>query len=105
MEELKIALKVNDKDNVATIFVNGIVDGTVVEVRDKKGNKEEIAVIGDVPYGHKIAVKDIHIGEEITKYGEEIGIATQEIVKGEYVHVHNLDSMRGRGDWEKEKAE
>ena len=69
MEELKIALKVNDLDNVATIFANGIVDGTVVAVRDKKGNREEIAVMGNVPYGHKIAVKDIHIGEKITKYG------------------------------------
>ena len=41
MEDLKIALKVNDLDNVATIFANGIVDGTVVEVRDKKGNREK----------------------------------------------------------------
>ena len=76
-----------------------------VEVRDKKGNKEILKVIGNVPYGHKIAVKDIHVGEQITKYGEEIGIATKEIKKGEYVHVHNLDSIRGRGDWEKEGAE
>lgn len=42
------------------------------------------------------------MGEQITKYGEEIGIATQEIRPGDYVHVHNLDSMRGRGDWQKE---
>ena len=105
MEELKIALKVNDLDNVATIFANGIVDGTVVAVQDKKGNREEITVTGDVPYGHKIAVKDIHVGEKIMKYGEEIGVATREIIKGEYVHIHNLDSMRGRGDLEKEKAE
>ena len=85
--EIKLALKVNDKDNVATIFANGITDGTV---------------IGDVPYGHKIAVRDIKKGELINKYGEEIGIATKDIKKGEYVHVHNLDSMRGRGDWAKE---
>ena len=26
--EIKLALKVNDKDNVATIFANGITDGT-----------------------------------------------------------------------------
>ena len=32
---------------------------------------------------------------------EEIGMASAEIAKGEYVHVHNLESMRGRGDWEK----
>ena len=50
-------------------------------------------------YGHKIAVKDIKKDEIITKYGEEIGIATADIKVGEYVHVHNLDSMRGRGDW------
>lgn len=105
MEELKIALKVNDLDNVATIFANGITDGMEVEVRDKKGNKEVLKVIGNVPYGHKVAVKDIHVGEQITKYGEEIGVATKEIQKGEYVHVHNLDSIRGRGDWEKEGAE
>ena len=80
--EIKLALKVNDKDNVATIFANGITDGTEVEIRDKKGNAETVTVIGDVPYGHKIAVRDIK--------------------KGEYVHVHNLDSMRGRGDWAKE---
>lgn len=100
-EEKKIALKVNDKDNVATIFANGITDGTVVEARDPRGNMEEITVIGDVPYGHKIALKPIHKGELIIKYGEEIGMASADIVKGEYVHVHNLESMRGRGDWEK----
>ena len=104
MDELKIALKVNDLDNVATIFANGIVDGAEVEIRDKRGNKEIVTVIGDVPYGHKIAVKDIHVGEQITKYGEEIGVASKEIKKGEYVHVHNLDSMRGRGDLEKEEG-
>ena len=98
---VNIALKVTDLDNVATIFANGITDGTEVEVRDKKGNAETVQVIGDVPYGHKIAVKDIKKGELIMKYGEEIGIATKDIVKGEYVHVHNLDSMRGRGDWDK----
>ena len=107
--DLKLALKVSDKDNVATIFADGIVDGTEVEIRDKrgdsekvhdkKGNKDQVHVIGDVPFGHKIAVRDIHKGELIMKYGEEIGIATKEIKKGEYVHIHNLDSMRGRGDW------
>ena len=98
MEEAKIALHVNDKDNVATIFANGIVDGTQVEVRDKKGNSEIMTVIGDVPYGHKIALRDIAKGEPIMKYGESIGAASHDIRKGEYVHVHNLDAMRGRGD-------
>lgn len=102
---MKIGLKVSDKDNVATIFAEGITDGTEVEVRDKKGNREIIRVIGNIPYGHKIAVTPIGKGELIIKYGEEIGIATADIQKGEYVHVHNLDSMRGRGDWKNEGKE
>lgn len=96
--ELKLALKVDDLDNVATIFANGIVDGTQVEVRDKKGNSEIITVHGDVPYGHKIALRDMEPGEHIMKYGECIGAASHPISKGDYVHVHNLDALRGRGD-------
>lgn len=96
--ELKLALKVTDKDNVATIFANGITDGTEVEIRDKKGCTEQVVVKGDVPYGHKIAVRAIEKGELIIKYGEEIGTATKDIERGEYVHVHNLDALRGRGD-------
>ena len=98
MEELKLALHVDEKDNVATIFANGITDGTVVEIRDKSGRGEKVAVIGDVPYGHKIAVRDIARGEHIMKYGESIGRALTDIRKGEYVHVHNLEALRGRGD-------
>lgn len=96
--ERKLALKVDDLDNVATIFANGIVDGTTVEVRDKKGTMEEITVHGDVPYGHKIALCDIKKGEHIMKYGECIGAASCDIHKGDYVHVHNLEALRGRGD-------
>lgn len=33
-----LALKVNDKDNVATIFANDVKAGMVVQIRDKKGN-------------------------------------------------------------------
>ena len=96
--ELKLALKVDDLDNVATISANGITDGTQVEVRDKKGNSEILTVHGDVPYGHKIALRDIAPGEHIMKYGECIGAASHPISKGDYVHVHNLDALRGRGD-------
>lgn len=96
--ELKLALKVDDLDNVATIFADGIVEGTVVEMRDKKGNTEQITVHQDVPYGHKIALCDLKKGDHIMKYGECIGAASMDIRKGDYVHVHNLEALRGRGD-------
>ena len=38
MNELKLALRVDDLDNVATIFAEGVTDGTEVVIHDKKGN-------------------------------------------------------------------
>ena len=57
MDGPRIALKVNDRDNVATIFANGIHNGSEVELRDKKGFVETLTVHGEIPYGHKIAVR------------------------------------------------
>lgn len=99
--ELKLGLKVHEADNVATIFAEGISKGSQVEIRDKSGNKQLLTVLDNIPYGHKVAVANIKEGELINKYGEEIGIATQNITLGEHVHVHNLNSMRGRGDLER----
>lgn len=96
--EKNVALKVDDLDNVATIFAAGIADGTQVAVRDKRGLTQAVCVHGDVPYGHKIALKDISKGEAIIKYGQSIGTASRDIRTGDYVHIHNLDAMRGRGD-------
>lgn len=95
-----LALKVADADNVATVFADGTTAGTVVCVRDRAGNESLVTALGDIPYGHKIAIADIAAGQTIVKYGESIGVASREIAVGDYVHVHNLDSMRGRGDLE-----
>ena len=40
--------------------------------------------------GHKYALRDIAKGENVIKYGQPIGHATQDIAKGEHVHSHNL---------------
>ena len=103
MADLILALKVNEKDNVATVFSNGAEKAAAVTVKDEKGKEKEIVISEDIPYGHKLAIRDIAKGELIIKYGEEIGIAVADIKKGDYVHVHNLESMRGRGDWEGKK--
>ena len=100
MDKLPIALKVNDADNVATLFSNEGRAGTQVEIRDKKGESSIILLKDPIPYGHKIALCDIGIGSDIVKYGESLGEATRAITPGEHVHVHNLDSKRGRGDKE-----
>lgn len=102
MQTFNLALKVDPADNVATIFASGIQDGTSVEVRDSAGKGKILTVIGDIPYGHKIALEDIPKGASIIKYGHVIGAASRDIRAGEYVHIHNLEALRGRGDLNKE---
>ena len=40
--------------------------------------------------GHKYALRDIKSGENIIKYGQPIGHATEDITKGDHVHTHNV---------------
>lgn len=93
-----LALKVNDRDNVATVFADDVRPGTVIDVRDKKGNSWSVTALEAIPYGHKLALDEIAAGEAVVKYGEELGRASRAIARGAHVHVQNLESMRGRGD-------
>lgn len=62
---------------------------------------ELITLKDDIPFGFKVAIRDIQKGDKIIKFGEAIGIASVAITKGEMVHVHNIEGLRGRGDLEK----
>jgi altronate hydrolase len=46
---------------------------------------------GQVPAGHKVAVRPIAKGEPILKYNVIIGFASADIAPGSYVHSHNLE--------------
>ena len=61
------------------------------------GPGHHIAVRDTVPHGHKLALVDIAAGEQVLKYGQPIGIATQPIAAGEHVHEHNLRSLSREG--------
>jgi len=90
------AVVMKAKDNVCTA-VETIAPGADVCV-NINGQSIFIRAIDAISLGHKLALKDIRQGEQIIKYGEVIGLATQNIVAGQHVHVHNLESCRGRGD-------
>lgn len=67
---MKDTIIINEKDNVG-VTLNGQ---------------------GEIPAGHKFALKDVKKGEYVIKYGEIIGRAKQDIKKGEWVHTHNVKS-------------
>lgn len=49
---------------------------------------------GSIPLGHKIALTNINKGEKVIEYRVPIGIATEDIQPGDYVHTHNLKTAR-----------
>jgi (2R)-sulfolactate sulfo-lyase subunit alpha len=54
----------------------------------------EIEALQDIPLGHKIALKDMKVGETVIKYGHDIGKVMADIRKGEHTHIHNLKTKR-----------
>ncbi len=80
------------KDNLVTC-VKPIAKGETVVVEG-----EPIVALDDIPIYHKMAIADVKKGESVYKYGEVMGIASKDIRKGEWAHIHNIDSTRGRGD-------
>ncbi len=83
---MKRGLVMNPTDNVCVIVDGeGVSAGEYVEV----GN-EVIVANTDIPVPHKMAVRDIQKDEKIIKYGFFIGYASEDIHKGDYVHIHNL---------------
>ncbi len=93
---VKNAVVIKNSDSVATATID-LKKGTKVSMFI--GEKElDIVVNNDIPFGHKFAIKAVALGEHVLKYGESIGKATKEIKIGDHVHVHNVESARGRGD-------
>ena len=95
MSKIKVIV-MKSFDNVCTVVEN-IEPGSVISVQDN-GQESGITVGEKIPFGHKFAIRPIQRGDPIIKYGEVIGVATREITPGQHVHVHNLESRRGRGD-------
>jgi len=85
------ALQVGASDNVATLLGEA-AQGAEVTIVGPAG-KREIIAREKIALGHKIALAPINEGEAVTKFGVVIGIATQRIEPGEWVHLHNCRSQ------------
>ncbi len=100
---MKHVFVVEKEDNVGTAVGEPIKAGDTVGTA---GRVQDITVTAnaDVPYGHKIALRPIAKGEQVIKYGLSIGTATEDIKPGDHVHIHNVESNRGRGDLAAQQA-
>jgi altronate dehydratase small subunit len=92
------ALALRDNDNVATALRDlAAGEEIIVGVLDRS---VAVRVRQAIPFGHKLALTNIPHGAHVFKYGEVMGRATQAIPAGTHAHVHNIESLRGRGDLE-----
>jgi (2R)-sulfolactate sulfo-lyase subunit alpha len=85
----------NRRDNVGVVVVENLAAGTdmlcVVTEDDSefRGTSNQ-----DVPIGHKVALKDLAVGDTVVKYGADIGRIVASVRKGDHVHTHNLKTKR-----------
>jgi hypothetical protein len=84
------AIRLSPDDNVATLL-RAVAKGERVRV-----GGGEIVAAESIALCHKIALVDLKPGDRVLKYGDPIGEATQAIIAGAHVHVHNLRSLRAR---------
>lgn len=89
-------LRLDPTDTVGTAIVDLDKGETI------RHETTRFEVSESIPFGHKIAFEAIDDGSPVRKYGEIIGQATTCIQTGEWVHTHNIESLRGRGDRESE---
>jgi altronate dehydratase small subunit len=94
------ALIIHPADNVANLIGPGNRGDSVECAIEGSADTKTVTLQDDIPSNHKIAPGDIKAGEAIIKYGLNIGKASCDIRQGQHVHVHNIESNRGRGDLE-----
>lgn len=74
-------LVVHPTDNVTTLLDEHVGRSCLVS---------GLPIETGVPFGHKVALRDIRVGEPVIKYGLVIGHASVDIARGAHVHVHNV---------------
>ena len=83
-------------DNVATALVD--LDAGQPVTADRESGTVTVRAQEPIAFGHKLALVPLAHGAPVYKYGEVIGVASADILAGAHVHVHNVESQRGRGD-------
>jgi len=82
-------------DSVAVVVVEGVKAGmTLTGLILDQDRTITLPCKQDIPIGHKVALKDMAVGETVVKYGVDIGKVVQPIEKGAHAHVHNIKTKR-----------
>ena len=90
-----IQFLVHDKKDTVGVAVIDVKAGQSLEGRSLDTNEALKAKANmDIPLGHKVALRDFKVGDDVVKYGVVIGRVVQPIKQGDHVHVHNVKTKR-----------
>jgi (2R)-sulfolactate sulfo-lyase subunit alpha len=82
-------------DGVGVVVVEGVKTGQKLVGWIMEDDKDvEVQAKGDIPIGHKVALRDYKPGDTVIKYGVDIGKVVAPIKQGEHLHVHNVKTKR-----------
>ena len=83
------------KDTVGVVVVEGLKAGTDMLCVVTHDNSDfRLTAKHDIPIGHKVALKDMNVGDTVVKYGIDMGKVVAPIQKGEHAHVQNVKTKR-----------
>jgi len=83
------------KDSVAVVVVEGVRAGqTLTALILDEDRTMSLSCNEDIPLGHKVALKDMKVGDTVIKYGVDIGKVVAPIRVGQHAHVHNIKTKR-----------
>ena len=82
-------------DSVAVVVVEGVTAGmSLTGLILDEDRTITFPCTQDIPIGHKVALKDLAVGDTVIKYGVDIGKVVQPVGKGQHAHVHNIKTKR-----------
>jgi len=82
-------------DTVAVVVVEGVQAGRAMTGWVMDDDRTiDLEARQDIPIGHKVALKDMAVGDTVVKYGIDMGKVVSPIKKGEHAHVHNIKTKR-----------
>ena len=82
-------------DSVAVVVVEGVKAGMPLTglILDED-RTITLECTQDIPIGHKVALRDLNVGDTVIKYGVDIGKVVQPVRRGQHAHVHNIKTKR-----------
>ncbi|HET7450393.1 MAG TPA: UxaA family hydrolase [Gaiellaceae bacterium] len=88
------ALAHNRGDDVAVAVAEIAPDEEIVVVYMDDDGEERLRAKAAVPYGHKVALRDVAADAPVIEYSTQVGVAISSIGAGDYVHTHNIKTAR-----------